>query len=410
MSDDRDSPERPAGEPPTVPAAIDRPIRQDPPATDRSVLDDAIAERDAVGFVAVGNRHDADLRFLTRFAAEDNYAYVRTSEESVLCAPSGHVARATRQFDGRVASDRLGSHPGERAAAVLEEVPGESSAGPQTVLVPPSIPHDAVVYLERAGYELRSTTAVADARATKTDGEIDAVRAVQRAAGRAVDRAERVLSAADQGGDSELQWNDAPLTPERLRRIANAELGCHGVDSAANTAVVAGAAGDEATGAEPIYTDEPIRIDVAPRGPHGYHGFRSRTVVVDSDGGWDRRAYVAVEAALEAALDEVEPGADAADLRREADAELAAFGFDTTGGREAGGSDPIEPGHGVGLSRRERPFLRAGETLEVGTVLAVAPGLTDPAHGSVRVGDLVVVTETGYEVVGDGRRSFTPRG
>nr|WP_305882959.1 M24 family metallopeptidase [Halobellus rarus] len=259
---------------------------------------------------------------------------------------------------------------------------------------------------------MRSTTAVADARATKADGELEAIRAVQRAAVGGVRRAERVLAAAERDQSGGLRLDDGALTAERLRRVVNAELARCGVGDAGNTVVVAGSTGDGGTETEPIATDEPVRIDVAPRGPHGYHGFRSRTVVVDSDGGWERRAYVAVEAALEAALDEVESGADADDVRREADAELAAFGFDPTGGERGsaeGDSDPSETGHGVGLSRRERPFLRASETLEVGSVLAVAPGLTDSEHGSVRLGDLVVVTEAGYELLGDGTRSFTPR-
>ncbi|QCC48715.1 M24 family metallopeptidase [Halobellus limi] len=411
MTDDRDPSGATAG-PSAAPPARDPPPSPAPPTTDRSFLDAALDERDAVGFVAVGDRRDADLRFLTRFeGSEDDCAYVRTLDADVLCAPRGHVARAARRFDGRVSSDRPGDHPGERAAAVLDGVVDAEQAAPRTVLVPSSIPHDAAVYLERAGYELRSTTAVADARATKTDGELDAVRAVQRAAVRATDRGERVLAAAETDDGDELRWGDAPLTAERLRRVVNAELARRGVDSAGNTVVAAGATGSESAD-EPIATDEPVRIDVAPREPHGYHGFRSRTVAVDSDGGWERRAYVAVEAALEAALDEVEPGADAADVRREAEAELTAFGFDPTGGSGEGdpGGDPIETGHGVGLSRRERPFLRAGETLDVGCVLAVAPGLTDPEHGSVRLGDLVVVTEAGYELVGDGTRSFAPQG
>ena len=393
----------------------------EPPAIDRSFLDDAIAVREAVGFVAVGGRDDADLRYLTRFEGpEDDYAYVRTPEADVLCAPAGHVARANREFDGRVASDRPGDRPGERAAAVLDEVsgaestdaPGAERSAPQTVLVPPSIPHDAAVSLERAGYELRSTTAVADARATKTEGEIEAIRAVQRAAVVGIRRAECVLAAAEADAEGRLRSGDAPLTDERLRREVNAELARCGVAGAENTKILAGASADSARNPSVLSTDESIRIDVAPRGPHGYHGFRSRTVVVDSDGGWERRAYVAVEAALEAALDEVEAGADAADVRREADAELAAFGFDPTGGAGThadDGCDPIETGHGVGLSRRERPFLRANETLEAGAVLAIAPGLIDPERGSVRLGDLVIVTETGHELLVEGTRSFTPR-
>ncbi|WP_081927109.1 M24 family metallopeptidase [Halobellus rufus] len=426
MSDDSDAGEHEAA---ADPSATHSPST--PPAVDRSFLDDVIDDRDAAGFVAVGGRDDADLRYLTGFdGPSDHYAYVRAAGASVLCPPAGYAARARRQFDGDVRNERPADHPGERAAAALEslcspdgtrDVDPDRSARSRVVLVPPTIPHDAAVYLERAGYELRSTTAVAEARATKTSDEIDAVRAVQRAAERGVRRGGRVLAAAevgpvsDEGDDSGLLWDGAPLTVERLRREVNAELARCGVSDARNTSVAVGAEGRRSDAT--VHRDEAIAIEVAPRGPHGYHGHLARTVVVDSDGGWERRAYVACEAALDAALGEVEPGADADDVRREATAELAAFGFDPGGGDGGPNAEAVETVHGVGLARRERPRSRSGATsgprsdatLEPGVVLAVTPSVTDPERGSVRLSELVVVTDEGDELLGDGAHSFTPR-
>ncbi|WP_144906353.1 M24 family metallopeptidase [Halobellus captivus] len=403
------------------------------PATDGTFLDVEIDERDAVGYVAVGGGLDADLRYLTRFRGpEDRYAYVHTGGERVLCPPADCVARARRQFDGRIATARPADHPGERAAAVLDSAreadPASDDRAP-TVLVPPTIPHDAAIYLERAGYELRSTTAVGEARTTKTDAEIEAIQSVQRAAERGVRRGERILAAAESGAADELLWKGRPLTAERLRREVNAELARGGVSDAGNTSVavgstvVTGATGvagssdvsEAITGNAPradgvAHRDESVVVDVAPRGPSGYHGRLSRTFVVDSDGGWERRAYVASEAALDAALGEIEPGAAVADVGREATAELAAFGFGpTSGGNTDSDSDPTEIVHGVGLSRRERPRAQSGATLESGGILAVSPSVTDGDHGQVRLSELIVVTDEGYERIGGGERAFTPR-
>lgn len=391
-----------------------------PPAVDRSFLDDIIDERGATGFVAVGGGTEFDLRYLTGFdGPSDPYAYVRLGGADVLCPPGGYGDRAARGFDGRIETERLTDHPGKRAAAILDELDGGDGKKPDSgvVLVPPTIPHDAAVYLERAGYELRSTTAVADARATKRETEIDAIRAVQQAAERGVRRGERVLAAAefgdrdaDEHGSEDagkLLWNGAPLTAERLRREINVELARRGVSDAGNTNVAVGSA-DEETG-DVVHRGEAVVLDVAPRGPHGYHGHLSRTLVVDSDGGWERRAYVACEAALDAALGEVEPGSDVDDVRREATAELAAFGFDPGGGDGGPNSGIIETVHGVGLARRERPRSRSGATLEPGVVLAVTPSVSDPDSGRVRLSELVFVSEEGYEPLGDGSRSFTPR-
>ena len=389
----------------------------DRPTTGWSTVDDAIADAGAVGFVAVGGRFDATLRYLTRFEGpEREYAVVRAAGTSVLCAPHGYVTRAERQFDGRIATERVGDPAGERAAAVLDDLGGNpTGSAAATVLVPPTIPHDAAVYLERAGYDPRSTAAVAETRATKSAAEIDAIRAVQRAAAAAVERVERLLAAADVDGGV-LTDDGGPLTTERLRRAANAELATGGVADAGNTLVYGGRGGRGApgvggvdpTGSDPqLEAGDPVAVAVAPCGPHGYHGCLARTFVVDSDGGWERRAYVAVESALDAGLAEVEAGAVAAAVGREAHAELAAFGFEPVA--EAGVDGPAAPGHGVGLSRRERPWLDAGAELEAGNVVAVGPAVTDPERGTVRLSALVVVTEDGSERLGDGEWSFAPR-
>ncbi|MFA1609985.1 M24 family metallopeptidase [Halobellus rubicundus] len=385
------------------------------PRIDDGFVEDLLAEPDErggsddpVGFVAVGDGADPDLGYLTGFdGPEREYAFVRVADERVLCAPQGYTERARRQFDGRVATESLRAPPGERAAAVLDDALGTRSDADATVLTPATIPHDAAVYLERAGYEPRSTNAVRAARATKAESECGAIRAVQRAGIGAVRHAESILAAADVA-DGGLRWRDEPLTAERLRREIDADLARRGVRSAGNTVVSAGATTPDGEAADPesaIRRAEPIRIEVAPRGPHGYHGACARTLAVDSDGGWERRAYVAVEAALDAALGEIEPGVDAATVAREADAEVAAFGFDP-GGKSARG--PLATVHGIGLSARERPFA-SGAELRPGTVLAVAPSVVDPDEGCVRLGAAVVVTEDGYEKVGDGEPSFAPR-
>ncbi|MFD1570034.1 M24 family metallopeptidase [Halorubrum laminariae] len=424
-------------------ASASRPLR-----TDLAPIAEAVAAADADAFVAVGDRFDDDLRYLTRFSGPDRaYALVVVPSDdrsdadaagrAVCCVPSLFRERADREFvssartqsengasdgDGEfhdgvvraVRTERTGGHAGERAAAVVRDLLGDdgnedsdgNEDGDRTLLVPPSIPHDAAVYLERAGNALASTDAVADARARKTAAEIDRLRRVQRAAATGMARAETVLaeSAVDADGTGEpiLRWNGEPLATERLRREVNAALAVSGVSDAGDTAIGVGrsAADRHYRGDEPIRPGETVLIGVSPRGPDGYRGNLTRTFVVDGDGGWERRASVAVESAREVALAEIEPGVPAKTVHGETAAELAAYGFDPN-------ADEGEPGflhdagHGVGMSRHEAPSLsRAGE-LRTGHVVAVDPGVYDSAIGGVRLGDLAVVTEDGYELLAE---------
>ncbi|WP_128905697.1 M24 family metallopeptidase [Halorubrum amylolyticum] len=449
-------------------ADTDDPDRLRPLRTDLTPIAEAVAAADADAFVAVGDRFDDDLRYLTRFAGPDRaYALVvvpggdDATARAVCCVPSPVRAQAEREFvagardrggadgdgdcefhDGvarEVWTERAGDHAGERAAAVVRDLLGGGDEGggggdrdapddgdrdapddgDSTVLVPASIPHDAAVYLERAGNALASTDAVADARARKTDAEIDRLRRVQRAAVAGMACAETVLAASEVGGaetagatapegGSEpdrrlaLRWEGAPLTTERLRRAVNATLAARGVRDAGDTAIGVGpsAADRGDAGDDPIPPGETVLVEVSPRGPDGYRGDLARTFVVDGDGGWERRAYLAVESARTVALGEIEPGATAASVRGEAVAELGAYGFDPNA--EAGAAGFTRgAGHGVGVSLHEPPSLSSGTELRRGHVIAVEPGVSDPSAGEVRLGDLVAVTDEGYELLAE---------
>lgn len=384
------------------------------PTTDYGFLADACADAGAAAFVHAGTRSDDDLRYLTRLGDVDRgcaFVYVAATAATTLCAPAGVVPRARRAFPGdavrAVDADRSA---GAAAAAVLE-----ASTDGGTVLVPRALRHDVAVSVERAGFDLSSTAAVRRARAVKRDAELARHRRVQAAATAGVARAAAVLDEAAVDGDR-LRWQGVPLTAERLRRAVDAELAREGVSAAGNTVVAAGPPSaarrvvDDPDDGHALAPGTPVRVEVSPRGPAGYHGDCARTYVVGGDGGWERRAHVAVEAARRNALAVAGPGVPARRVREEARAELVAHGFAVEdAGPPAprdGDSDPDpDPdrdrgrrralGHGVGLSRRERPSLRTGTDLAVGHVLSLAPWVGDPEVGDVRIADLVVVGEDG---------------
>ncbi len=190
------------------------------------------------------------------------------------------------------------------------------------------------------------------------------------------------------------------MTTDRLRREVNAVLSSQGVRDAGNTVIGAGETATDLhfTGNDPIFAGETVLLDLSPRGPDGYYGDLTRTYTIRGEGGWDRRAYLAVKAARKAALAELQAGVSAVKVHTEAAAEIAAHGF-RTDSRTVGFTHST--GHGVGISLHERPTLSADTELKAGTVITVEPGVYNPDEGGVRLEDLVLVTDEGYELLAE---------
>jgi Xaa-Pro aminopeptidase len=396
---------------PAVDAAV-----PDPPNTNLSAVAAEVESLGAAGFVAVGDRFDDDVGYLSRFGGPDRaYAVVVTPDRAALTAPALFDEQAHREFvapnwgddiEREVRAEHQSEPAGVRAALALDAFADDEGETAGTVLTPASIPHDAALYLTEAGYDPESTSVVADARERKTAAELDCLRRVQAVTCRGMARAEAVLAEAEPDGE-DLLWEGEPLTTERLRREVDAEIASHGVRSAGNTVIGAGstAADLHYTGVDHIAPGETVLLDISPRGPHGYYGDLTRTFVVDSEGGWERRAFVAVEEAHAMALENVEAGETAGTVHEEAAAELAAHGF-RVDSSDVGFTHGV--GHGVGVSLHEGPSLTGEDPLEVGNVVTIEPGVYDPETGGVRIEDLVVVTEDGYERLASYPVRFTP--
>ena len=377
----------------------------------------AVDDAGAVGFVHVGIRFDPSRRYLTRVDGPDRETALvvlpgtkNQPPQAVYCVPRGVASEVTafeqstsdseisRQIEGRPPTTATG----QQVRAVLADRLG-TTVSDGTLLVPRTLPHDAAVFLQEAGYELQSTPAVTTARATKTSAERDCLRAVQAAAADGLARSEAVL-AASEPVDGRLVVDGQPLTAERLRRQINTELAASGVAPADNTSIEA-----DTDVAGRLPAGEPIRLTVSPRGPHGYHGHLTRTVAVDSEGGWERRAFIAAEAGLQAAQREIKPGVDVSTVQGEAVAEVGAYGFavtpDTDQPTQGRATATV---HGVGLSTHEQPAVGAESQLRAGAVIAVDTGVVDPARGTIRLGTLFVVSEEGPETLIEYPTSLTP--
>lgn len=339
----------------------------------RPVLDRAFADAAADAFVHVGPADDPTIRSFTGASLPSRAAVVYDGETRIL--PARELPDQVDLRDDITVLD-LADTP---ASSLPDLVTGDS------VLAPRTIPHDAALYLDDAGIALSSTDAHLRARERKSEAERGAIRAAQDAAEAGMAAAAALLANAS---GNPLSDEDGPVTAERVRRTANAAMADAGARPAGHTTV------DASGELSPAAT---VSIRLAPR-LDGSHGLLARTFVPASEGGWERRATLACEYAVDAAMDVVDVGeTTVAAAASEATAELGSYGFPPTAG-----SATV---HGVGLEPRERPFDDA--TIEPDAVLGVSTELD--ADDSVWVADIGVVTETGVERVGSFPHSVVPK-
>jgi Xaa-Pro aminopeptidase len=146
-------------------------------------------------------------------------------------------------------------------------------------------------------------------------------------------------------------------------------------------------AGDEQLGVgRPIVMDFGALVD-------GYHGDMTRTLVL---GEADEQFWTIYNIVLEAqqqAEAAIRAGMSGLEADGIARSHIAAAGYGENFGHSLG--------HGVGLAIHEDPrlsYLRE-DVLPAGAVVSVEPGIYLPGWGGVRIEDLVLISETGAEVL-----------
>lgn len=125
----------------------------------------------------------------------------------------------------------------------------------------------------------------------------------------------------------------------------------------------------------------------------GYCSDMTRTAYVGRVSRREREIYEAVREAQQAGIDAVRGGVEAGRVDAAARKVLTRAGL--------GKHFTHSTGHGVGLEIHESPRIARGvkDVLEPGTIVTIEPGAYVPGLGGVRIEDMVLVTESGCEVL-----------
>ena len=275
------------------------------------------------------------------------------------------------------------------------------SLGVSAAIVPFGFPAAVADHLRAAGIELTiDPPAFTARRRVKTPVQLEGIRRAQRAADAAMGVAAELIRELRPG-----------LTSEDVRAAMKARAGELGTDLGDDAIVAHG--GQSAIGHEsghgPIAAGEPVVVDIWPR-DRASRCYADMTRTFVAGGGEPpeelRRFHELTRASLDAIYPLVRAGAHGRAVYDASCEPYEAAGVPTQRTKPPGEvlADGYFHGlgHGVGLEVHERPSLgRLGDELVAGDVITLEPGCYRRGFGGCRLEDLVLVTDTGYEVLTD---------
>jgi Xaa-Pro aminopeptidase len=327
-------------------------------------------------------------RYFTDFNSSDGFLLVFESE-SFFLTDSRFTEAAEREAKG--VKVVLLEKSAEQINALLQ------SHGAKEVL----IEADSVTVTQLRNFEKKFNgvlidssdklhRAIRDLRMIKTPAEIASIRAAQRIAETALETLMKEIypGTSDSLDSSNLLTERAAAAKlDFLMKSGGAE------DVSFETIVLTGentSMPHGVPGSRKITQGEPLLIDFgAVYG--GYHSDMTRTVFIGNYTDEQKRVWEIVNEAKNRAMAAITPGVSCDEIDKIARDYITEKGYGDAFGHGLG--------HSVGLEIHEYPACNKScrEKLLPGMIMTIEPGIYLPGRFGVRIEDMVVITETGYE-------------
>jgi Xaa-Pro aminopeptidase len=357
-----------------------------------------------------------ELRHEVPLGIPDRFVYAEIGGRRVVAISSMEAMRVEELGTGLEVrpTEEFGADEIRRSGMDAYEAANEQAVrivrglGIEVAAVPVGFPLGIAEALRSSGVALTVDQKLFDdRRRRKSPHELAGIRRAQRAAEAGVATVRDLLRRAEPANGG-LVVDGEPLTSELLKQRIQATF--LSVGALAEEMIVAHgpqtAIGHD-MGSGPIARDDVVLVDLFPVDlESACYADITRTFALGDVSDEIREWHALCREALELAVAEVRPGVNGGDLHRLVSEHFAERGFPTQLTKQEG--EVLRDGfyhglgHGVGLEVHESPGLgMIGEDLVAGDVITIEPGLYRHGFGGVRVEDLLLVTDDGYERLTD---------